>query len=208
MMQAKAQMDAAAVIVEATAAGMDRLLIQLLVQVLAGGVQKQQATQQSMRALPQYRPIMCAVVSIVERGCRRHAGLYRFLMMGLLASGYNMTDGKVLEPGVGPMGNRTTDVQVKASSMKNIRKILRPAAALLLSLAAADALAGSQSVSVSIIGPGSLQRQLRQRQRRARRTPASIMLIEGRRRRRLRHPGRQLGQLHRRVRRLHHPDSG
>ena len=35
--------------------------------------------------------------------------LYRFLMMGLLASGYNMTDGKVLEPGVGPMGNRTTE---------------------------------------------------------------------------------------------------
>ena len=38
--------------------------------------------------------------------------------------------------------------------MKNIRKILRPAAALLLSLAAAGAMAGSQSVSVSIIGPG------------------------------------------------------
>ena len=37
--------------------------------------------------------------------------------------------------------------------MKNIRKILRPAAALLLSLAAAGAMAGSQSVSVSIIGP-------------------------------------------------------
>lgn len=38
--------------------------------------------------------------------------------------------------------------------MKNIRTILRPAAALLLSLAAAGAMAGSQSVSVSIIGPG------------------------------------------------------
>ena len=39
--------------------------------------------------------------------------LYRFLMMGLLASGYNMTDGKVLEPGVGPMGNRTTEEMFK-----------------------------------------------------------------------------------------------
>ena len=38
--------------------------------------------------------------------------------------------------------------------MKNIRTILRPAAALLLSLAAAGALAGSQSVAVSIVGPG------------------------------------------------------
>lgn len=38
--------------------------------------------------------------------------------------------------------------------MKNIRKILRPAAALLLSLAAAGAMAGSQSVAVSIVGPG------------------------------------------------------
>ena len=36
--------------------------------------------------------------------------------------------------------------------MKNIRTILRPAAALLLSLAAAGAMAGSQSVS--IVGPG------------------------------------------------------
>ena len=39
--------------------------------------------------------------------------VYRFLMMGLLASGYNMTDGKVLEPGVGPMGNRTTEEMFK-----------------------------------------------------------------------------------------------
>ena len=39
--------------------------------------------------------------------------LYRFLMMGLLASGYNMPDGKVLEPGVGPMGNRTTEEMFK-----------------------------------------------------------------------------------------------
>ena len=39
--------------------------------------------------------------------------LYRFRMMGLLASGYNMTDGKVLEPGVGPMGNRTTEEMFK-----------------------------------------------------------------------------------------------
>ncbi len=38
--------------------------------------------------------------------------------------------------------------------MKNIRKFLRPAAALLLSAAAAGAMAGSQSVAVSIIGPG------------------------------------------------------
>ena len=38
--------------------------------------------------------------------------------------------------------------------MKNIRTILRPAAALLLSLAAAGAMAGSQSVAVSIVGPG------------------------------------------------------
>ena len=35
--------------------------------------------------------------------------LYRFLMMGLIASGYNTVDGKVIEPGVGPMGNRTTE---------------------------------------------------------------------------------------------------
>ena len=35
--------------------------------------------------------------------------LYRFLMMGLLASGYNTADGKVVEPGVGPMGARTTE---------------------------------------------------------------------------------------------------
>ena len=82
--------------------------------------------------------------------------LYRFLMMGLLASGYNMTDGKVLEPGV---ARWATAPPKKCSSkrsviMKNIRKILRPAAALLLSLAAAGAMAGSQSVSVSIIGPG------------------------------------------------------
>ena len=45
--------------------------------------------------------------------------------------------------------------------MKNIRKILRPAAALLLSLAAAGAMAGSQSVSVSIIGPGGRSDRLR-----------------------------------------------
>ena len=38
--------------------------------------------------------------------------------------------------------------------MKNTRKFLRPAAALLLSLAAAGAMAGSQSVAVSILGPG------------------------------------------------------
>lgn len=33
----------------------------------------------------------------------------RFMMMGLIAAGYNKTDGKVIEPGVGPMGNRTTE---------------------------------------------------------------------------------------------------
>ena len=39
--------------------------------------------------------------------------VYRFLMMGLLASGYNTVDGKVIEPGVGPMGNRTTEEMFK-----------------------------------------------------------------------------------------------
>lgn len=34
--------------------------------------------------------------------------LYRFLMMGLLASGYNTVDGKVVQPGAEPMGPRTT----------------------------------------------------------------------------------------------------
>lgn len=57
MMQAKAQMDAAAAVIveKATAAGMDpAAAIQLLVQVLAGGVQRSQmATQQAAQALPQ-----------------------------------------------------------------------------------------------------------------------------------------------------------
>ena len=35
--------------------------------------------------------------------------LYRFLMMGLLASGYNTVDGKVVQPGAEPMGSRTTE---------------------------------------------------------------------------------------------------
>lgn len=35
--------------------------------------------------------------------------LYRFLMMGLLASGYNTVDGKVVQPGAEPMGPRTTE---------------------------------------------------------------------------------------------------
>ena len=35
--------------------------------------------------------------------------VYRFLMMGLLASGYNLADGSVVEPNVPPMGNRTTE---------------------------------------------------------------------------------------------------
>ena len=35
--------------------------------------------------------------------------IVRFMMMGLLASGYNKADGKVVEPGVGPMGARTTE---------------------------------------------------------------------------------------------------
>ena len=39
--------------------------------------------------------------------------LYRFLMMGLLASGYNLADGSVVEPNVGPMGNRTTEEMFK-----------------------------------------------------------------------------------------------
>ena len=82
--------------------------------------------------------------------------LYRFLMMGLLASGYNMTDGRCSNRA---SARWATAPPKKCSSkrsviMKNIRKILRPAAALLLSLAAAGAMAGSQSVSVSIIGPG------------------------------------------------------
>ena len=39
--------------------------------------------------------------------------VYRFLMMGLLASGYNLADGSVVEPNVGPMGNRTTEEMFK-----------------------------------------------------------------------------------------------
>lgn len=35
--------------------------------------------------------------------------LYRFLMMGFLASGYNTVDGKVVQPGAEPMGPRTTE---------------------------------------------------------------------------------------------------
>lgn len=35
--------------------------------------------------------------------------LYRFLMMGLLASGFNTVDGKVVQPGAEPMGPRTTE---------------------------------------------------------------------------------------------------
>lgn len=35
--------------------------------------------------------------------------LYRFLMMGLLASGYNTVDDKVVQPGAEPMGPRTTE---------------------------------------------------------------------------------------------------
>lgn len=37
----------------------------------------------------------------------------RFIMMGLLAAGFNTTDGKVIEPGVAPMGNRTTEEMYK-----------------------------------------------------------------------------------------------
>ena len=35
--------------------------------------------------------------------------IFRYVLSGLIASGYNMSDGKVVEPGVGPMGNRTTE---------------------------------------------------------------------------------------------------
>lgn len=37
----------------------------------------------------------------------------RFILSGLIASGYNTSDGKVVEPGVGPMGNRTTEEMFK-----------------------------------------------------------------------------------------------
>ena len=50
---------------------------------------------------------------VPDNGVDEGKRLYRFLMMGLLASSYNMTDGKVLEPGVGPMGNRTTEEMFK-----------------------------------------------------------------------------------------------
>ena len=33
----------------------------------------------------------------------------RLIMLGLLSAGYHTSDGKVVEPGVGPMGNRTTE---------------------------------------------------------------------------------------------------
>ena len=39
--------------------------------------------------------------------------VFRFILSGLIASGYNTSDGKVVEPGVGPMGNRTTEEMFK-----------------------------------------------------------------------------------------------
>lgn len=39
--------------------------------------------------------------------------LFRFVLSGLIASGYNTSAGKVVEPGVGPMGNRTTEEMFK-----------------------------------------------------------------------------------------------
>lgn len=35
--------------------------------------------------------------------------VYRMILMGLMAAGYNTSDGKVIEPLVGPIGNRTTE---------------------------------------------------------------------------------------------------
>ena len=35
------------------------------------------------------------------------------ILMGLMAAGANTSDGKVIEPGVGPMGNRTTEEMFK-----------------------------------------------------------------------------------------------
>lgn len=35
--------------------------------------------------------------------------IFRFVLSGLIASGYNTADGKTVEPGVGPMGSRTTE---------------------------------------------------------------------------------------------------
>lgn len=39
--------------------------------------------------------------------------IFRFVLSGLIASGYNTSDGKVVEPGVGPMGHRTTEEMFK-----------------------------------------------------------------------------------------------
>ena len=49
----------------------------------------------------------------VRNGVDEGKRVYRFLMMGLLASGYNLADGSVVEPNVGPMGNRTTEEMFK-----------------------------------------------------------------------------------------------
>lgn len=39
--------------------------------------------------------------------------IFRFVLAGLIASGYNTSEGKVVEPGVGPMGKRTTEEMFK-----------------------------------------------------------------------------------------------
>ena len=39
--------------------------------------------------------------------------LTRMIVMGLMAAGFNTSDGKVVEPLVGPMGNRTTEERFK-----------------------------------------------------------------------------------------------
>lgn len=39
--------------------------------------------------------------------------IFRFVLAGLIASGYHTADGKVVEPSVGPMGNRTTEEMFK-----------------------------------------------------------------------------------------------
>ena len=39
--------------------------------------------------------------------------IYRMILMGLMAAGVNTSDGRVIEPGVGPMGNRTTEEMFK-----------------------------------------------------------------------------------------------
>ena len=39
--------------------------------------------------------------------------IFRFVLAGLIASGYNTSEGKVVEPGVEPMGKRTTEEMFK-----------------------------------------------------------------------------------------------